>query len=634
MEEKGEITKQGLKEQISADLGDQHPDWDKRPTHPDLTTAPIPGCKLDSLTGLWAITNPHEYQKYISDKIRLSWKAGNECVVLMVDVAGLKQLNDLYSRAHGDASLVWAAGQVDLNTEGGFDKDVVRPNAHGDEIEAVLTNIPQDQLKTLLSHLESVLGEASLKYNPTDEVAKKKQPGGISFGLVAGIGTVTSEKKLVGQLFEKAMEDLEDKKLAKEPTKIKELLHNVGNLDLLIQYTNNLFGGGRISAKAMETVFYLFALSGAGCEAIEVNQDLRTIDEIRSLVLEQYQEVFGFSTVPIANRTWGDWGLDVEALSSPEDNVLIKKAFQGGFAMNDSALLEEHDERMGAFYHGLVVRQTMVSALEAAVLSGQTASILGVDGDNLKQINSRYGMEKGDQFIAWMIKTFGKQIGMVQDLPKQSFTALRDHAGDEILNLTISNSDIRFSLDEVTEQLNNSRWEVNDRLILSMSAACVTSADPEFRDLVDAVRTAPENKRRNATFSLYNAMIEMSDNMVKTLKILAQVEQIEKDVETSDSLGIGELNEIFVNTFSGGRVSPDSFDVFARIFYILGKVAESQLLSEEELEKLLPQESFVGNEIFRKLPSARRGETGSLLEMKRSVILRVAKILSDATSSQ
>ena len=207
-------------------------------------------------------------------------------------------------------------------------------------------------------------------------------------------------------------------------------------------------------------------------------------------------------------------------------------------------------------------------------------------------------------------------------------------AGDEILNLTISNSDIRFSLDEVTEQLNNSRWEVNDRLILSMSAACVTSADPEFRDLVDVVRTAPENKRRNATFSLYNAMIEMSDNMVKTLKILAQVEQIEKNVETSDSLGIGELNEIFVNTFSGGRVSPDSFDVFARIFYILGKVAESQLLSEEELEGLLPQESFVGNEIFRKLPSARRGETGSLLEMKRSVILRVAKILSDATSSQ
>jgi len=109
----------------------------------------------DPLTGLF---NRRAFAERLLSEIENSEKAGNSFAYVMIDIDDFKRINDSHGHAHGDGVLIKLGETISRSSR---TNDVVGRFA-GDEFVVLLTNVDDDQTRTLVARLSNDLRASGL----------------------------------------------------------------------------------------------------------------------------------------------------------------------------------------------------------------------------------------------------------------------------------------------------------------------------------------------------------------------------------------------------------------------------------------------------------------------------------------
>lgn len=114
--------------------------------------------QTDSLTGVF---NRYYFDKRLKEEIELSQRFGQPLSLILIDINGLKQLNDSIGHEAGDKLLNETARLLNRNTSS-FDS-IYRIG--GDEFVILYSNCPENELDVMIEMLKEVQNTASLQHN-------------------------------------------------------------------------------------------------------------------------------------------------------------------------------------------------------------------------------------------------------------------------------------------------------------------------------------------------------------------------------------------------------------------------------------------------------------------------------------
>jgi diguanylate cyclase (GGDEF)-like protein len=114
--------------------------------------------QTDALTGVF---NRYYFEKQFKEEISLSQRFGQPLSLILIDLNGLKELNDEEGHEAGDLFLKEAAGFFQNNISS---VDSIY-RVGGDEFIILLSNCPENQLKIMVDMLSEIQSEAFFKYN-------------------------------------------------------------------------------------------------------------------------------------------------------------------------------------------------------------------------------------------------------------------------------------------------------------------------------------------------------------------------------------------------------------------------------------------------------------------------------------
>lgn len=109
----------------------------------------------DPLTGLF---NRRAFAERLLSEIENSGKAGNSFAYVMIDIDDFKQINDSHGHAYGDGVLIKLGETISRSSR---TDDVVGRFA-GDEFVVLLTDVDDDQIRTLVARLSNDLRASGL----------------------------------------------------------------------------------------------------------------------------------------------------------------------------------------------------------------------------------------------------------------------------------------------------------------------------------------------------------------------------------------------------------------------------------------------------------------------------------------